>query len=66
MFSLVITVVTVLANGSVEVDRQVVEPSLSAVECVQQAQEILGAFERYPTLQGVVSCDEVPIPQMRP
>lgn len=66
MFSLVITVASVLANGSVEVDRQVVEPSLSAVACVQQAQEILNAFERYPTLQGIVSCDEVPLPRMRP
>tara|TARA_R110000772_G_scaffold99174_1_gene198817 strand:- start:88948 stop:89145 length:198 start_codon:yes stop_codon:yes gene_type:complete len=65
MFSLVITVVTVLASGAVEVDRQVVEPSLSAVACVQQAREILEAFDRYPTLLGEVSCDAVPIPRMK-
>jgi len=66
MFNLVLTVTTVLASGAMVEDRQVLEPSLSQVECIQQAEDILGTFERYPTLQGMVSCDAVPIPRMRP
>tara|TARA_R110000822_G_scaffold106631_1_gene234841 strand:- start:298 stop:498 length:201 start_codon:yes stop_codon:yes gene_type:complete len=66
MFNLVLTVTTVLFYGGFEEHRTVLVHNLSEQECIVNAEKMLDRMIDNPDLSGTVSCDQVPIPRIRP